>query len=134
MQGKNIKRFFFFHENILYLVFVTILPQLSHTMVYIQVENHCFMNHANNGNIPRFKHEINLKKSATRGSCLLLGKLRMGGSRLAETNSSWDPISKITKVKWTEVVAQVVGCLLCKHKAEFKAQSHPPTKKIQLEQ
>jgi hypothetical protein len=35
-------------------------------------------------------------------------------SRPAQANSSQDPISKITKAKWIEVVAQAVQCLLCK--------------------
>jgi hypothetical protein len=50
------------------------------------------------------------------------------GLRPAWANSSWDPISKITKDKWTGDVAQKVGCLLCKCKA---LNSNPsPTKNI----
>jgi hypothetical protein len=32
-------------------------------------------------------------------------------------NSSWDPISKVKRTKWTGGEAQVVELLLCKHKA-----------------
>jgi hypothetical protein len=49
--------------------------------------------------------------------------------RPALTNGSRDPISKITKAKWTEVVAQAVEHLLCKGKA---LSSNPsPTKNKQ---
>jgi hypothetical protein len=44
--------------------------------------------------------------------------------RSAPTNSSWEPISKITRVKWTGGRAQVVECLLCKHKA-LSSNLHP---------
>jgi hypothetical protein len=37
--------------------------------------------------------------------------------RSALANSSQDPISKITKAKWTGGVAQAVESLLCKHEA-----------------
>jgi hypothetical protein len=43
--------------------------------------------------------------------------------RPAQANSLKDPISKITRAKWTEGVVQEVECLLC------KPQSHPPPKK-----
>jgi hypothetical protein len=35
--------------------------------------------------------------------------------RTAQANSSRDPIPKITRAKWTEVVAQVVEWTICKH-------------------
>jgi hypothetical protein len=38
--------------------------------------------------------------------------------KLACANSFQDPISKITRVKWTRGVPQVVEYLLCKHKAQ----------------
>jgi hypothetical protein len=44
-----------------------------------------------------------------------------------EANSLQDPISKVTRAKWTEGVAQVVESLLCKHKAQFKLQSYQNT-------
>jgi hypothetical protein len=37
--------------------------------------------------------------------------------RPAQANSSQDPISKITREKWTGGVAQAVEYLYCKHKA-----------------
>jgi hypothetical protein len=37
--------------------------------------------------------------------------------RLAWANSSREPISKITRARWTGGVAQVVECLLCKCEA-----------------
>jgi hypothetical protein len=45
------------------------------------------------------------------------------GLRPARENSWWDPISKITKAKWTGVTVQEVKCLLCK----FKALSSNPS-------
>jgi DNA phosphorothioation-dependent restriction protein DptG len=39
------------------------------------------------------------------------------GSRPAWANSSWDSISKITRAKWTEGLAQVVEYLFSKHEA-----------------
>jgi hypothetical protein len=41
------------------------------------------------------------------------------GSRAAQANSSREPISKITRAKWAEGVAQVVKS------PEFKSPSHP---------
>jgi hypothetical protein len=49
------------------------------------------------------------------------------GSRPAWANSPWDPISKITREKWTGGVAHVVGCLLLNHKVMHSNPS--PTKK-----
>jgi hypothetical protein len=45
------------------------------------------------------------------------------GSRLVQANSSQDPISKISRAKWTGGVAQVAEHLLCKCVAEFKPSS-----------
>jgi hypothetical protein len=42
------------------------------------------------------------------------------------------PISKITKAKWTGGVAQAVDCLLCKHEAVFKFQSHTQKKECSI--
>jgi hypothetical protein len=47
--------------------------------------------------------------------------------RPAWGNSSRDPISKITKAKWTAGVAQVVKRLLCK--GEALSSKFSPTKK-----
>jgi hypothetical protein len=38
-------------------------------------------------------------------------------SRLAQANSLWDSISKITRAKWTDCVAQTVEHLFCKYEA-----------------
>jgi hypothetical protein len=52
---------------------------------------------------------------------------RFHGSRPGWANSSWDPISKITRTKWTGAVAQKVQHMLCKCKV---LSSNPsPTKK-----
>jgi hypothetical protein len=48
-------------------------------------------------------------------------------SRPTWANSLWDPISNITRVKWTEGVAQEIECLLCKDKTLNSNVS--PTKK-----
>jgi hypothetical protein len=47
-------------------------------------------------------------------------------------NSLWDPISKITRAKWTEGVAQVLECPLCKHEAQVQSLSSlsPPKKSL----
>jgi hypothetical protein len=50
-----------------------------------------------------------------------LGDIEDFNSRSAQKNSSGNPISKITRAKWTGSVAQAVKHLLCKH--EFKPQS-----------
>jgi hypothetical protein len=47
--------------------------------------------------------------------------------RPAQANSSQDPISKITRAKWSGDVAQVVDPLPCKH--EFKTPVPPKKKK-----
>jgi hypothetical protein len=48
----------------------------------------------------------------------------LGGSRLkASLDSLQDPISKITREKWTGVVAQIVECLL----RNFKALNSNPS-------
>jgi hypothetical protein len=49
-------------------------------------------------------------------------------SKPAWANSSQDPISKISRVKWTKGEAQVVECLLSKRKA--LSSSPNPTKKF----
>jgi hypothetical protein len=65
------------------------------------------------------------------GSPLNLGSLRGESVRTmaldqCEQTVSETPISKIAMAKWTGAVAQVVECLLCKHKA---LSSNPnPTK------
>jgi hypothetical protein len=46
------------------------------------------------------------------------------GLKPASANSLQDPISKITRAKWTGGVAQVVQCLLCKCEA-LSSNSHP---------
>jgi hypothetical protein len=48
-------------------------------------------------------------------------------SRPTMANSSWDPISKITRVKWTEGMPQAVECLLCEHQA--LSSNHSNTQK-----
>jgi hypothetical protein len=48
-------------------------------------------------------------------------------SKPAWANSSQDPISKITRVKWTRGMAHAVEHLLCKHKA--LSSNFSPTKK-----
>jgi hypothetical protein len=54
----------------------------------------------------------------------------MGRINSSRANSSQDPISKITRAKWTEGVIQAVKCLLCKHEA---LSSNPnPTKKKKI--
>jgi hypothetical protein len=47
-------------------------------------------------------------------TCTWEAEIRKTGSKPAWANSSQDPISKITRAKWTGGVAQAVGCLLCK--------------------
>jgi hypothetical protein len=47
--------------------------------------------------------------------------------RPIQANSSRDPISKITRAKWTGGVAQAVECMLCKH--ETLNSSPSPTGK-----
>jgi hypothetical protein len=49
--------------------------------------------------------------------------------RLAQASSSKDPISKISRAKWTGGVARAVESLLCKHEALSSNSS--PTKKNQ---
>jgi hypothetical protein len=44
------------------------------------------------------------------------------------TNSSRDPIPKITRAKWTGGVAQALEYLLCKHEAKCKPQSRQKKK------
>jgi hypothetical protein len=44
------------------------------------------------------------------------------------TNSSRDPIPKITRAKWTGGVAQALEYLLCKHEAKCKPQSRQKQK------
>jgi hypothetical protein len=46
--------------------------------------------------------------------------------RPAGANSSWDPISKMTRAKWTEGVAQAVEHLLCKDEA-LSSNPNPPS-------
>jgi hypothetical protein len=53
-------------------------------------------------------------------------------SRPAWANSSGDSISKITRAKWTGLVAQVVECLLCK--CYVLSSYLSPTKKIKVVQ
>jgi hypothetical protein len=49
---------------------------------------------------------------------ILARRLRSGGdSRPARAKSSQDPISKITRAKWTRGMAQAVEHLLCKPEA-----------------
>jgi hypothetical protein len=48
--------------------------------------------------------------------------------RPAWANSLQDPISKITRTKWTGDVAQAVEHLLCKRSPEFKPPSHQKKK------
>jgi hypothetical protein len=51
------------------------------------------------------------------------------GLRPVWANSLQDPISKITRTKWTGGVAKVVEHLLCKHKTlSSKPQSHKQNK------
>jgi hypothetical protein len=57
------------------------------------------------------------------------------GSRPVQANSSRDPISKITRAKWTGGMAQVVECLLFKtllwkHEALSSNLSHQNKTKI----
>jgi hypothetical protein len=49
----------------------------------------------------------------------LLGRLRSGGSRFKASfgKQMQDPISKISRAKWTGDIAQAVECLFCKLKA-----------------
>jgi hypothetical protein len=42
----------------------------------------------------------------------------------AQENSSQDPISKITRAKWTLDIAQEVECMLQVQNPEFKFESH----------
>jgi hypothetical protein len=53
-------------------------------------------------------------------------------SRPVLENSSQDPISKITRAKWTGGVAQVLEHLLCKCEAlgPNHNHTHPPTKRM----
>jgi hypothetical protein len=53
----------------------------------------------------------------------------------ALANSSQDPISKITKPKWTEDVAQAVKCMLYKHPvlSSNPSHTHTHTKKVRFE-
>jgi hypothetical protein len=48
-------------------------------------------------------------------------------SRPDEAYSLWDPVSKITRAKWTGGMTQVVDHLLCKHEA--LNSNHSPTQK-----
>jgi hypothetical protein len=50
------------------------------------------------------------------------------GSRPALANSSQEPISKITRAKWTGGLTQTVECLLGKHKALNLNPSSNPQK------
>jgi hypothetical protein len=50
-------------------------------------------------------------------------------SRPARANSSWDPISKITRAKWTRGMALAVKYLLCKHETLSSNPSSTPKKK-----
>jgi hypothetical protein len=51
--------------------------------------------------------------------------------RPAQANSSQDPISKITREKWTGGVAHTIECLLCMHKALSSNPSLTKTKKVE---
>jgi hypothetical protein len=44
-----------------------------------------------------------------------IGRIEVWGR--AKANSSQDPISKITRVKWTGGITQAIECLFCKHEA-----------------
>jgi hypothetical protein len=50
-------------------------------------------------------------------------------SRPAWTNNSQDPVSKITRAKWTGGVAQVLECPLCKCEALSSNRSSEKKKK-----
>jgi hypothetical protein len=52
-----------------------------------------------------------------------------GSLRPTWTNSSQDPISKLTRAKWTGGIANVVQCLLCKHEV-LSSKPSPPKKKM----
>jgi hypothetical protein len=54
------------------------------------------------------------------------------GSKSAQANSSWDPISKTTTAKWTGSVAQGEECLFCKH--EVLSSNSTPTKKNEVKE
>jgi hypothetical protein len=51
------------------------------------------------------------------------------GSRPAQANISQDPISKVTRAKWTGGMAQAAECLLCKYEALSLSSNPSPTKK-----
>jgi hypothetical protein len=53
-------------------------------------------------------------------------------SRLAQANSLWDSISKITRAKWTDCVAQTVEHLFCKYEALSSKPSPIKKKKKRL--
>jgi hypothetical protein len=62
----------------------------------------------------------------------ILRKIFLGTSGLHQprANSSRDPISKITRIKWIVGMSQVVGHLLCKCETLSSNPSPKKTKKV----
>jgi hypothetical protein len=83
-----------------------------------------------------YEFEASLKK--TTESRMLVAHTYLGGwdgedhgSRPTQANCLWDPISKITRAKWTGGVAKVVEHLLCKCKV-LSQTPVPPKQKNSL--